>query len=93
MTEGSLLSGTALANPGLGAVHAFVYSPGGEFHFAHALTNTLMLPYLMRYNILGCLDKFARMAAEAAMRVTRLLANNPRKMILEDAVAIYNSAY
>jgi len=31
--------------------------------------------------------------AEAAMKVTRLLANNPRKVILEDAVAIYKFAY
>ncbi|MBM4347875.1 MAG: iron-containing alcohol dehydrogenase, partial [Deltaproteobacteria bacterium] len=30
--------------------------------------------------------------AEAAMKVTRLLANNPRKITLEDAIAIYNSA-
>jgi alcohol dehydrogenase class IV len=101
-----------------------------------------MLPYVMRYNILGCPDKFFQMAkafgekvegvsesvgaeiavrfverlsddlrvprrlrdvgipedaiprlAEAAMKVTRLLANNPRKLALDDAVAIYRAAY
>jgi alcohol dehydrogenase class IV len=31
--------------------------------------------------------------AEAAMKATRLPANNPRKIILEDAIAIYKSAY
>ena len=142
MMEGSLLAGIAFANAGVGAVHAFAYPLGGEFHLAHGLTNTLMLPYIMRYNILGCPHKFAQMAkafgekveglseldgaetavkfverlsddirvprrlrdvgvpenaiprlAEAAMKVTRLLANNPRKIALEDAVAIYNSAY
>jgi alcohol dehydrogenase class IV len=142
MMEGSLLAGIAFANAGVGAVHAFAYPLGGEFHLAHGLTNTLMLPYLMRYNILGCPDKFAQMArafgekvkglseldaaetavkfverlsddirvprrlrdvgipeeaipglAEAAMKVTRLLANNPRKMTFEDAIAIYKSAY
>jgi alcohol dehydrogenase class IV len=140
--EGSLLAGIAFANAGVGAVHAFAYPLGGEFHLAHGLTNTLMLPYVMRYNILGCPDKFAQMAqafgekvkglseldgaetsvkfverlsddlrvprrlrdvgipenaiprlAEAAMKVTRLLANNPRKITLEDAIAIYKSAY
>ena len=140
--EGSLLAGIAFANAGVGAVHAFAYPLGGEFHLAHGLTNTLMLPYVMRYNILGCPSKFAQMAkafgervegiseligseiavrfierlsddirvprrlrdvgipedaiprlAEAAMKVTRLLANNPRKVTLEDAVAIYKSAY
>jgi alcohol dehydrogenase class IV len=140
--EGSLLAGIAFANAGVGAVHAFAYPLGGEFHLPHGLTNTLMLPYVMRYNILGCPSKFAQMAkafgekvegiselvgaeiavryverlsddlrvprrlrdvgipedaiprlAEAAMKVTRLLANNPRKVTLEDAVAIYKSAY
>jgi alcohol dehydrogenase class IV len=142
MMEGSLLAGIAFANAGVGAVHAFAYPLGGEFHLAHGLTNTLMLPYVMRYNILGCPYKFATMAkafgekverlseldaaetavkfverlsddlrvprrlrdvgipekaipglAEAAMKVTRLLANNPRKIALEDAVTIYKSAY
>jgi len=140
--EGSLFAGIAFANAGVGAVHAFAYPLGGEFHLAHGLTNTLMLPYVMRYNILGCPNKFTQMAkafgervegiselvgaeiavrfierlsddigvprrlrdvgipadaiprlAEAAMKVTRLLANNPRKVTLEDAVAIYKSAY
>jgi alcohol dehydrogenase class IV len=140
--EGSLLAGIAFANAGVGAVHAFAYPLGGEFHLAHGLTNSLMLPYVMRYNILGSPYKFAQMAkafgekveglseldgaeiavkfverlsddirvprrlrdvgipenaipglAEAAMKVTRLLANNPRKITPEDAIAIYKSAY
>lgn len=142
MMEGSLLAGIAFANAGVGAVHAFAYPLGGEFHLAHGLTNTLMLPYVMRYNILGCPEKFVQMAkafgekvellsvldgvemavkfverlsddlrvpkrlrdvgipedaiprlAEAAMKVTRLLANNPRKITLDDAITIYQSAY
>jgi len=48
--RGSLFAGIAFANAGVGAGHAFAYPPGGEFHLAHGLTNTLMLPYLMRYN-------------------------------------------
>jgi alcohol dehydrogenase class IV len=31
--------------------------------------------------------------AESAMKVTRLLVNNPRKITLEDAIAIYTSAH
>jgi alcohol dehydrogenase class IV len=31
--------------------------------------------------------------AEGVMKVTRLLANNPRAMTVQDAVAIYRSAY
>jgi alcohol dehydrogenase class IV len=142
MMEGSLLAGMAFANAGVAAVHAFAYPLGGEFHIAHGLANTLMLPYVLRYNIIGCPEKFSQMArafgeptggiseldaaeaavkfierlsddlrvprrlrdvgipesaihqmAESAMKVTRLLVNNPRKITLEDANAIYKSAY
>ena len=31
--------------------------------------------------------------AESAMKVTRLLVNNPRKIAIKDAVAIYKSVY
>ena len=31
--------------------------------------------------------------AEGVMKVTRLLANNPRKITLADAVSIYQSVY
>ncbi len=142
MLEGSLLAGMAFANAGVAAVHAFAYPLGGEFHIAHGLANTLMLPYLMRYNIIGCPGKFRQMAgafgervealseldaaeaavrfverlsddlrvprklravgipesaipglADSAMKVTRLLVNNPRKITPQDAVAIYQAAY
>jgi alcohol dehydrogenase class IV len=31
--------------------------------------------------------------AEAAMRVTRLLKNNPRELTLSDAIAVYERAF
>jgi alcohol dehydrogenase class IV len=92
MTEGSLLSGTALAIAGVDAVYAFAYSRGGEFHFAHGLTHTLMLPYLMRYNTFGCPHSFARTATEAAINIARLPANDSRKTAFEDADTIHNAA-
>ncbi len=140
--EGSVLAGMAFANAGVTAVHAFAYPLGGEFHIAHGLANTLMLPYIMRFNIIGNPPKFAQTAkafgvkteglsdldaaeaavrfverladdirvprrlrdvkipesaipqmAEGAMKGTRLLVNNPRKITLDDAIAIYRSAY
>ena len=141
MMEGSLLAGMAFANAGVTAVHAFAYPIGAEFHIPHGVANTLMLPHVMRFNLLGNLSKFAdiseafdlsiegmdelqtaemfveaieRLAkdlrvpknlsefgisqkdvpalAEGVMKVTRLLANNPRVINLEDAVEIYKAA-
>ena len=62
MMEGSLLAGMAFANAGVTAVHAFAYPIGAEFHIPHGVANTLMLPHVMRFNVLGNVVKFARMA-------------------------------
>jgi len=59
MMEGSLLAGMAFANAGVTAVHAFAYPIGAEFHIPHGIANTLMLPHVMRFNLLGNLSKFA----------------------------------
>ncbi|MGC9324342.1 MAG: iron-containing alcohol dehydrogenase [Desulfomonilia bacterium] len=141
MMEGALLAGIGFANAGVTAVHAFAYPIGAEFHIPHGVANTLMLPHVIRFNVLGNLDKFARLAqpfgiptegldklqivdkvvsaidrladdlrvsrhlkdfgvkdtdvpmlAEGVLKVTRLLANNPRTLTLEDAKAIYTAA-
>jgi alcohol dehydrogenase class IV len=62
MMEGALLAGMAFANAGVTAVHAFAYPIGAEFHIPHGIANTLMLPHVIRFNVLGNLEKFAQLA-------------------------------
>jgi alcohol dehydrogenase class IV len=141
MMEGALLAGIAFAYAGVTAVHAFAFPIGAEFHIPHGIANTLMLPHVIRFNVLGNLEKFAQLAkpfglptegldnlaivdkvvaaidrladdirvprhladfgvkekdipmlAEGVMKVTRLLANNPRTLTLDDAKRIYKAA-
>jgi alcohol dehydrogenase class IV len=54
MAMGSLLGGIAFGNAGVGAVHAMSYPVGGMFHVPHGIANTLMLPWVMEYNMLAC---------------------------------------
>jgi alcohol dehydrogenase class IV len=138
MLEGSLLAGMAFANAGVTAVHAFAYPIGAEFHIPHGVANSIMLPPVMEFNMMGNLEKFAEMAeifgepvdglnlrerarrmvkaireladdlripkhlsefgvgehhipglAQGVMKVTRLLANNPRRITQADAEDIY----
>jgi alcohol dehydrogenase len=138
---GSLLGGFCLGPVNTAAVHALSYPLGSSFHLPHGLSNALLLPYVMEFNIpaatqryadvavaLGCerekdamatalkgvekvrsliaecgipatlkevgipLDAIPEMAA-AAIKITRLLNNNPRPVGLDDAVSIYKSAY
>jgi alcohol dehydrogenase len=132
MLLGALLAGQAFANAPVGAVHALAYPLGGIFHVPHGLSNSLMLPPVLRYNAeiaeplyaelsahIGLarpganalVEEMERIAdavqietrlsqvgvshndlprlAEDAMKVTRLLVNNPRAMTLEAAKACY----
>jgi len=138
---GSLLGGFCLGPVNTAGVHALSYPLGSMFHLAHGLSNALLLPYVMEYNIpaaperyaavaeaLGCTrtgnatadakqgvlriksiisacglpatlqqvnvpaDALAGMARDA-MKIQRLLQNNPRPIAEADALAIYQSAY
>ncbi len=141
MSIGSLYAGIAITNAGVTAVHALAYPLGGQFNVAHGIANGLLLPYVMEFNVLGDIPKFAQIAeflgekaeqlplleqasrapktvkaiyrdlkipqsltelkipreaipemAKAAASVTRLMANNPREMTVEDIERIYEKA-
>ncbi len=62
MAVGSLYSGISLANAGVTAVHALAYPLGGQFNVAHGIANGLLLPYVMEFNVLGNIPKFAQVA-------------------------------
>jgi alcohol dehydrogenase class IV len=63
MSIGSLYAGISLANAGVGAVHALAYPLGGEFNVPHGIANGMLLPYVMEFNVLGDIPKFAEVAA------------------------------
>ncbi|HKZ65720.1 MAG TPA: iron-containing alcohol dehydrogenase [Chitinophagaceae bacterium] len=138
---GSLLGGFCLGPVNTAGVHALSYPLGSMFHLAHGLSNALLLPYIMEFNIpaatkryadvamaIGCERKSSdectayegvkkirrlinecgipatlkevnvpekaipQMAADA-MKIQRLLKNNPREITEQDAIAIYKAAY
>lgn len=62
MAMGSLFAGIAFANASCTAVHALSFPLGGKYNIPHGIANTLMLPYVMEYNLVGNLSKFAAIA-------------------------------
>jgi alcohol dehydrogenase len=141
VATGSLLGGICLGPVNTAAVHALAYPLGSMFHLAHGLSNALLLPYVMEFNLpaspcryanvaiaLGCStepndvatarqgiamvrtlikecglpaglgeagisrESIPQMAKEA-MKITRLLKNNPRAITEQDAIEIYNAAF
>jgi alcohol dehydrogenase len=138
---GSLLGGFCLGPVNTAGVHALSYPLGSMFHLAHGLSNALLLPYVMEYNIPAATKKYAEVAialgcewketdaatayagvekiralikacgipatlkevqvpepaipqmAADAMKIQRLLKNNPRLIEEKDAIEIYKAAY
>lgn len=61
MLAGSCLAGIAFLK-GLGHVHAISHMVGAEFDTQHGLTNAIILPVVLRFNLPGMEDKVKRMA-------------------------------
>jgi len=61
MLTGSCLAGIAFLK-GLGLVHAISHMVGAEFNTQHGLTNAILLPVVLRFNLPGQEDKVRRMA-------------------------------
>lgn len=143
MLLGSLYAGMAFSNSPCAAVHALAYPIGSLFHVPHGLSNSLMLPHVLRFNAgdlnaaelykdltpiifpelaesqgtgaevmaagyaqlavdleiptnlsqVGIQEKDIQLLATEAMKVERLLMNNPREVRLEDAVDLYSRAF
>jgi alcohol dehydrogenase class IV len=138
---GSYYGGLCLGPVNTAAVHALSYPLGGEYHISHGLSNAMLLPPVMAFNMSSNITKFANIArafgiedkateeetaragidfieqlskdcgiptklsdigiapdkvdelAASAMKVTRLLGNNPREVTLEDAKNIYKQLF
>ena len=62
MLLGACLAGQAFANAPVAAVHALAYPLGGFYHIPHGLSNSLVLPHVMRFNIDGAAEMYAELA-------------------------------
>ena len=141
LAMGSLLGGFCLGPVNTAGVHALSYPLGSMFHLAHGLSNALLLPFVMEFNIPSAVKRYAEVAialgcerqnndertayagvqkikklikacgipaslkevnvpetaipqmAADAMKIQRLLKNNPREITEKDAIAIYKAAY
>ena len=145
MLYGSMLAGKAFANSPVAAVHALAYPIGGLFNISHGLSNSLVLPSVMKFNsknketkknyanlapfvfkdldnsksdeivcnnFIDSLESLSKelklpyrlrdleipeeacqLMATEAMKQTRLLINNPRKIEESDAFNIYKSVW
>lgn len=141
MSLASLYGGMCLGPVNTAATHALAYPLGGEYKIAHGISISVLLPFVMMFNLPAATEKYGKIAravgipeessleamgrkgilkireisercgipssmtafgipesaipsmAEAAMKVTRLLENNPRTVTRDDAEDIFRKAY
>ena len=63
MLVGACLAGQAFSNAPVAAVHALAYPIGGIFHVPHGLSNSLVLPHVLRFNLSHAAQHYAELAA------------------------------
>ena len=63
MLLGAMLAGQAFANAPVAAVHALAYPLGGNYHIPHGLSNSLVLPHVLRFNGPETANLYAELAA------------------------------
>jgi alcohol dehydrogenase class IV len=141
LSMGSMQGGFCLGPVNTAAVHALAYPLGTMYHVAHGLSNAVLLPHVMEFNLPSAVEKYAAVAgalgvsldadlhamakkgilrireimkackvpenlrsmgvtqasipllAKEAMKIQRLLKNNPRTVLLEDAINIYEKTF
>jgi alcohol dehydrogenase class IV len=65
MLLGSMLAGQAFANSPVAAVHALAYPIGAHYHVPHGLSNALVLPHVLRFNLETAAGAYGEIAPAA----------------------------
>jgi alcohol dehydrogenase len=60
---GSLYGGLCLGPVNTAAVHALAYPLGGRFHIAHGVSNAVLLPEVLKFNLPSAPERYAEISA------------------------------
>lgn len=79
MMLGATIAGQAFANAPVAAVHALAYPLGGHYHIPHGLSNSLVLPHVLRFNIPAAAKLYAELAEVVIPEKCALLSQSEEK--------------
>lgn len=68
----STLAGMAFSNSSVALVHGMSRPIGACFHVPHGLSNAILLPIVMEFSLIGCPEKYARVAQALGEKVENL---------------------
>lgn len=72
MLLGSLIAGICFGNSDIAGVHCMGEAMGGLYDMPHGVSMAIMLPHVMEYNYVACLDKFVNIARVLGENITGL---------------------
>ncbi len=87
MLIGSMLAGQAFANSPVAAVHALAYPIGSHFHIPHGLSNALVLPHVLRFNMPDAANLYAEIAADAFPHLADMEGSQARAAAFAEELA------
>jgi alcohol dehydrogenase class IV len=79
MILASFMAGSAFSNSSLGIVHTMAEALGGFYRISHGITNTLILPHVMDFNLSANVEKFMKIAEFMGEDVKGLDVNKASK--------------
>ncbi|KAF0867187.1 iron-containing alcohol dehydrogenase [Pseudomonas sp. LD120] len=88
MATASLMAGMAFGNAGVGAVHALAYPLGGRFHVSHGVSNALLLPYVMTWNKIACVERMQDIAEAMGVQTAHLSASEAADRAVDAMTAL-----
>lgn len=68
MAYAQYLAGIAFNNASLGYVHAMAHQLGGFYNLPHGVCNAVLLPYVMKFNLIGNMTRFKEIAIAMGVR-------------------------
>lgn len=68
MLLGAMLAGQAFSNSPVGGVHAMAYPLGGIFHVPHGLSNSVVLPPVLRFNAPAAETQYGELAGHLGLK-------------------------
>ena len=72
MLTGSMYAGLAFGSAATGMVHGLAMPLGGLFNVPHGIANAVMLPHVMRHNLVSSLERYRDVAIALGERVEHL---------------------
>jgi len=88
MLLGSFLAGVAFSQSKLGNVHAISHTFGGVFNIPHGIANAALLPYVIKFNLPACPERFRDIAIALGADVTGLSVEQAAARTVEAVVAL-----